>query len=153
MCQGSPQISGWVEPIDCFPEEPYWPRLGDLPADPCEEHSHRKSKEIIGIPEARNSHQDVEKIKIKYITKRDASSRVKKTKNEEGEPPGHGEERRNEKGKGDIRVVVKMNTWLNKGGREVTRACKESNTWRRRFYVGAVAKKVNKVMKMAAAAA
>lgn len=39
MCQGSPQISGCVELMVSFPEESYWPRLGDVPVHPCEEHS------------------------------------------------------------------------------------------------------------------
>jgi hypothetical protein len=43
-------------------------------------------------------------------------------------PPGHGGERRNERGKGDVRVVVKMNTCFKKGGREVTTAWRERKT-------------------------
>jgi len=38
VCQVSPHISGCVEPIECFPEESYWPRLGVVPAELCEEH-------------------------------------------------------------------------------------------------------------------
>jgi hypothetical protein len=61
-------------------------------------------------------------------------------KNEEGEPPEHGGEWRTERGKGDVRVVVKIITRWNKGGREVTTVWREKNAWRRRGYVGAVAK-------------